>query len=105
MSEQLQLTMRLYVIRQESTGFYFPDAKNGFSHLEPCATTRPRLFYSRTAAISALAQWRRGAMSEGCRSRDPFGVGWEQGELKIEVKPHRLKDDYMVHELTAVLPE
>src|SRR5260370_20966983 len=61
----------IYAIREMSTGFFLPSARNNFSITEPCEWTNkrmPRFFRSYRSAHTALISWSLGVwrQHEGC---------------------------------------
>lgn len=97
--------LTLYLIRHKPTGKYLPVTKynRGGSHTEPMSVlaANPRIFYSKKAAISALAAWLKGKPA----TRNYFIDENAEEFLTILPQPHRIKSKMEIVEMTLVPKE
>lgn len=88
--------MKVYCIRQKSTGLFIPRLKNGQrrggSHLEPSNEREPRVFHNAIAARAFLSSWLKGIF-ENTALYDDDGP-----DVKCTPQPHRKKDDMEIVE-------
>lgn len=96
--------MKVYCIRQKSTGLFIPRLKTGQrrggSHLEPSNEREPRVFHSAAAARAFLGTWTQG-IYENDTYVDSIS-GETEGTLKVIKQPHRNKDDMEIVEFECV---
>lgn len=95
--------MKVFAIRQKSTGFFMPASskKRGYSRDEPTADCVPRLFLKEVAAKAALRMWLQGEWSYELVEHEAGDYGQE-----LEVRPveGRNADDMEIVELLVVEP-
>jgi hypothetical protein len=90
--------MKVYAVRQKSTGLFIPKLevgkRRGGSYLEPSDVRPPRIFHSAAAAKAFLSNWLQGHFKNSYY-QDETG-----SELCIEVvkQPHRKKEDMEIVE-------
>lgn len=93
--------MKVYCVRQKSTGLFIPrletGKRRGGSHLEPSNEREPRIFHNKAAASAFISTWVKGIYKPEDFYLDTQGneVG---GGLEIEPQPHRKKDDMEIVE-------
>jgi hypothetical protein len=86
--------MRVFAIKQLSSGHYLPHNTKGFSFDEPEPPSdkrHPRFFPSEKAAKQALIAWLRGIFINKYDALTGEYIG-----LKVEHQPHRIPTDYAV---------
>ena len=93
--------MRVYAVRQKSTGWFIPILKRGYkqggSHSEPSSDKPPRFFPSRHSARSFLGNWLQGI------HENDFSVDYEGNEdysVKVIKQEHRKKEDMEIVEFS-----
>src|SRR5882672_9055745 len=95
--------MKVYCVRQKSTGLFIPrletGKRRGGSHLEPSNEREPRIFHSVHAARSFLGCW-----FQGIFKNDTFMTtdGEENNGLTVVPQPHRKKDDMEIVEFECI---
>jgi hypothetical protein len=95
--------MKVYCIRQKSTGLFIPRFKTGQrrggSHLEPSNEREPRVFHNALAARAFLSSW-----LQGIHKHDTYidMDGVQDDGVSIVPQPHRKKDDMEIVEFECV---
>lgn len=87
--------MKVYCVRQKSTGLFIPRLKTGQrrggSHLEPSNEREPRVFHNEPAAKAFLGMWMQGTFENDTYIDSMSGE--QEDTLRVTHQPHRKKDD------------
>lgn len=96
--------MKIYCIRQKSTGLFIPrlepGKRRGGSHLEPSNDREPRIFHNAHAARAFLGNWLQGIHKVRYIPDSEFGP--EEMGTEVVPQPHRNKDDIEIVEFDCV---
>jgi hypothetical protein len=94
--------MKVYCIRQKSTGLFIPrletGKRRGGSHLEPSNKREPRIFHNKLAARAFLGNWLRGIFQVDYYTES----GVEESDVSVIPQPHRKKDDMEIVEFICL---
>jgi hypothetical protein len=94
------MVMKVYAIRQKSTGLFIPRLKSGHkrggSHLEPSNEREPRIFHNALAARAFLSNWLRGVTKVTVSTYPEPDYGTE-----LIPQPHRIKEDMEIVEFVC----
>ena len=94
--------MKIYAVRQKSTGLFIPRLKTGKrrggSYLEPSNEREPRFFHNKIAARAFLSNWCQGHfVTNTSNNPDTYGDPYTD----VIKQPHRNKNDMEIVEFEA----